>query len=321
MTDFQSERARLAELEALLRFGKFDEAVAMGTELVVQFPDSFLIRLQLARALKENKALLRAQAVLSELADRYGDNITFLIERGDLHRRLGHLDAAEQDYQKILFLDPFNGKIKSALEELEIERKEQKNPAFEEVDYRNDVFRQDQTVPELVMKTDSEPQPVNYEPVIDLDAEPENEQFFNPVSAEALLQEPEPEPNLDISPEEWSVSAPDEESEGTPVGGSEPEDWVQVDISPAAEPVSPAEDSSPNHEMGFVTESAALLYAQQGLYKEALAIYERLGQISHDDKYRQRIARIKGKIAAERQLEYFQKLLTHFTGDRGSYFV
>lgn len=285
MTDFQNERARVAELETLLRQGKVEESVALGSELIEEYPDSFLIRLHLARALKENGALLRAETVLSALDNRYGDNITFLIERGDLRRRLGRPDEAIQDYQKILFLDPFNNKVKSILEEIESERKTQQNTAFEEVvDYRSPAFRDDQTVPEMVLKPEAEEEIISYEPVIDLDAEPENESFFHPVSS---LEE-------------------EEEQEA---------DSFQMDEEP------PQETSVAGHEMGFVTESAARLYAQQGLYKEALSIYEQLNQMSEDEKYLRQIDTLKSRIASERQLEYFKKFLSHFTSDRGSYFV
>ncbi len=309
----------MSELEALLRQGKLEEAVALGTELVEEYPDSFLIRLQLARALKENNGLLRAESVLSALDSRYGDNITFLMERGDLLRRLGRLDEAEQDYEKILFLDPFNSKVKRALEEIQADRKQGNSVAFEVVDYSSDEFRDDQTVPELIMKTEPEAEFVSYEPVLDLDAEPENEQFFNPVSYDPP-DDREPSFSELAGAEEWHAPYVDEPAETVSDKRSD-DDWIQVDIAPPPETAAALDSLSVGHESGFVTESAARLYAQQGLYREALSIYERLGQMSSADKYRDQRKIIKGKIAAERQLDYFKKMLTHFTGDRGSYFV
>jgi tetratricopeptide (TPR) repeat protein len=348
--------------------------VALGTELIEQYPDSFLIRLQLARALKEGQALLRAETVLSFMSARYGDNITFLIERGDVLRRLGRLGDAEADFQKILFLDPFNTKARAALEEIQAEQKTQGDVAFEVVDYSRAEFKDDQTVPELFLKTDKVPEPVAYEPVIDLDAEPENDSFFNPVDRppeedvadeeSALIPRIEDEPQVELDEEPLmdafgSVEADLDFSSAQ----DQPHDrWIQVDIAaapqepppsdfresePPSEPVfdsfqdmeskkEPQAEPEPelfsepkpepvgtsmNHEMGFVTESAARLYAQQGLYVEALAIYERLGQVSNPEKYHPQMARIKGKISAERQLAYFKKMLTQFTTDRGSYFV
>jgi len=297
VTDFHNERTRLSELEALVRQGKLEEAVALGLELVEDYPDSFMIRLHLARALKESNALLRAESILSVLDSRYGDNITFLIERGDLLRRLGRLGEAQKDYEKILFLDPFNNKVKRALEEVQAEVAEHKDVAYEVVDYSSEAFRDDQTVPELILNTESKSDFVSYEPIIDLDAEPENEQFFNPVSSD---QEEIPSP----------VGLTDDD------GG-----WIQIDISPPPEPEAMIETPPSGYETGFVTESAARLYAQQGLYNEALSIYERLGKMATEDKYRRQTDLIKSRIVAERQLDYFQKMLSHLTIDRGPYFV
>lgn len=370
MTDFQNERARLADLEALLRQKKHDEAIALGTELIEQYPDSFLIRLQLARALKESSSLLRAESVLSVMESRYGDNITFLIERGDLLRRLVRLSDAEKDYQKILFLDPFNSKAKAALDEIQSERKNQSEVAFEVVDYRRAEFKDDQTVPELILKTDEEPEPVAYEPVIDLDAEPDSDPFFNPVDRAAepdsfdedkgaapyFNEEPQVELEERVETENFELEA-SHPPISTYVDNGVSDNWIQVDIAASGQDTDPQPEiegqpmqisdleedgsfededppvlesemesessdlSSQNHEMGFVTESAAKLYAQQGLYTEALAIYERLGQISYPEKYSHQVDKIKHKISAERQLVYFKKLLTHMTADRGSYFV
>jgi len=321
VTDFQNERARVAELETLLRQGKVDESVALGTELIEEYPDSFLIRLHLARALKENNALLRAETVLSVLDTRYGDNITFLMERGDLLRRLGRLDDARLDYQKILFLDPFNNKVKTILEEIEAEKLTQENAAFEVVDYRSPAFRDDQTVPEIVMKTEEKEELVSYEPVIDLDSDPENETFFNPVGPETDEEEPKAfvaESDEQRRIEIVSETDPEEEVTGQ---SKEEEGWIQVELSSPTETEAGQEVPSGNHEMGFVTESAARLYAQQGLYTEALSIYERLSQMTGDDKFLGQINGIKQRIASERQLDYFKKLLSHFTSERGSYFV
>lgn len=323
MTDFHNERAHLAELEGLLRQGKLDEAVALGSDLVEQYPESFLIRLHLARALKENNNLLRAETVLSAIGNRYGDNITFLIERGDLLRRLGRLEEAEQDYQKILFLDPFNSRIKTALEEIRSDQETASEAAFEVVDYSGEGFRDDQTVPELIVKEHEEPAEISYEPVLDLDAEPENEQFFNPVKSESADEEDDLR-LFDESPETGAteLSLPEVESKDTDDLEKPDDGWIQVDISPPQEAEAPeAPATLSNHEAGFVTESAARLYAQQGLYREALSIYERLGQLGSPDKYRQQIGKIKRRIVAERQLHYFQNMLTHFNGERGSYLV
>jgi hypothetical protein len=59
----------------------------------------------------------------------------------------------------------------------------------------------------------------------------------------------------------------------------------------------------------FITESAAKLYIDQGLYNNAIVIYEKLLKKSKEEKYSERIIKIKRSQKIIQKLESFSKLI------------
>jgi hypothetical protein len=65
------------------------------------------------------------------------------------------------------------------------------------------------------------------------------------------------------------------------------------------------EQESPEikEEMEFVTESAAELYLSQGLYKDALKIYEKLYAAQQDERFLLKINQLNAHIISQKKIQ------------------
>jgi hypothetical protein len=73
----------------------------------------------------------------------------------------------------------------------------------------------------------------------------------------------------------------------------------------------PWPEESGNEEPGFVTESAAELYVEQGLLMDAVAIYEKLYDSRKEERFLSKIEELKRVMVNQRKIQVLNELLIH----------
>jgi tetratricopeptide (TPR) repeat protein len=113
--------------------------------------------------------------------------------------------------------------------------------------------------------------------------------------AEVELAEPEPEPEWEPELEAEEEPEPEPEAEGELEAEVEPEPEPEAELEPEPEPeVGPVQGGT----MDLPTETLATLYATQGLYREAVDIYEELvRRRPHDEALAERLRAARDELA------------------------
>ncbi len=315
MTDLKQEKEQLAVLENFFWQKKFSEALVLAEQLNKDFPHSFQINFLYVKILKEEQKWQEAEDVLQQLMSSFPDNVSILKEWADVAFSLRKLEEAEKTYNKILFLDPFNVGAKEALKKLKImvaptapAKPLPEPPQPSPVISRQTISKGD-TLPESFFET--VPVPDIDEPD-DEDLEPDsplikdyfektddniniNLDDFYPTMAELHPQSQIPD-ELPLTPETKLPPPPP------------PEPTPQPKPQQSQPTKAPQLQQEEENDTEFATESAAQLYLSQGLYKEAISIYNKIYRLSHDEKYLIKIENVKSKMVGIKKVER----LNHF---------
>jgi hypothetical protein len=78
-----------------------------------------------------------------------------------------------------------------------------------------------------------------------------------------------------------------------------------------AEPPWQAQEVPGTEETGFVTESAAELYVEQGLLDDAVAIYKKLYDSRKEERFLSKIEELKRVILNQKKIQVLNELLKH----------
>jgi tetratricopeptide (TPR) repeat protein len=341
VTDIKQEKEQLAVLENFFWQKKFSEALVLAEQLHKEFPQSFQINFIYVKILKEENKWQEAESVLKQLMSSFPDNVSILKEWADVSFNLRNLDEAEKTYNKILFLDPFNVGAKEALKKLKImvaptapaaqkpapQPEPAPSPAPEQQtaapkkpiskgDTLPETYFEDLAIPEA--QTPEAPKQEVLKPEIQ-DTQTEDaivKDFFEKTDDNINI-------NLDDfypSTEEPSTPAPAAESP-QPAPTPTPDPAPIPTPSPIPSPVEPQEPSfqemaptpkkktDEENDTEFATESAAQLYLSQGLYKEAISIYNKIFRLSRDERYLQKIEDVKSKMVGMKKIERLSQFL------------
>jgi hypothetical protein len=126
---------------------------------------------------------------------------------------------------------------------------------------------------------------------------------------------PPPEPVIEMAFAEPPPPAPAPAPEPLELDIDQPEPPAPTPVTEAAPPPAPempaeAETAPEEAEKDdFITESAAELYQKQGLYDEALTIYEKLYAVEKLEKYLTKIQQLKRKRVLDRQIQALNEFL------------
>lgn len=292
MIDLKKERDRLADLEILFNEKRYPEALSFAKEISKEFPSSFHIKLLHARILKELNKLDEAENLLKEEVSNFPDNVNLLLEVGDIYSKKGEYNLATEYYNKVMFIDPFNLKAKELIEKTDEIRKKK-------------VVRAEFSADSITYKEEENK---------NLDdtniSEPEKEAEDNPViEVEETVEQKELEEDI-LKFEENKGELKEIVYEDIKINQKVndqisdfkiDEEILEKKMDDTIDEISFGEE--------FITESAAKLYIDQGLYNNAIVIYEKLLKKSKEEKYSERIIKIKKSQKIIQKLERFSKLI------------
>jgi len=265
MVDLKDEKAQLKALENLFSQKRFSEALTMAEKLNSDFPDSYYINILYVKILMELNRLTEAEDTAKGLLQLYPDNINLLQEMGNIYLKLNKYDESIEYYNKILFLDPFNTLAKESIEKIEALRKTVEGRGKKSADF---VSYQNEKV---IARQDTVPE----------------DQF--PDSKTNAEQGPE-------IPAEPTAASVKKHAEPPPI----PEIPEVKDVPEMNEEI-PEEEGK--EEVEIMTESAAELYLSQGLYKDALKIYEKLYAIKQEERFTLKIKQLKTHIINQKKIQ------------------
>jgi tetratricopeptide (TPR) repeat protein len=344
MADLKQEKEQLAALENLFWQRKFSEAADLAEKLHQEYSHSFQINFLYVKILKELKRWKETESVLVQLMDSFPDNVSILQEWADVCVHLDKPDEAREYYNKILFLDPFNVSAKEALNRIEAVQKQpaQQQPAEEKTatEEEKDVSRttnvyhtaakeEETTAPKAEQKKTK--WSISKGDTLPEDTAPEA--FLNNIAREiekSRLKEKTQVERKEVLKEEFERTDDDikieiedfepgedkekeNEEEARGLEGLEDFDRVDWDKEFAAEaPPEQPEDvtgGANKEDMDFVTESAAELYLSQGLYEEAIGIYQKIFNLSQDQRFLKKIVEIKAVMIRQKKIHRLSEFL------------
>ena len=278
----------LGELSELIEAKKYKETVELGRELVKRYPDSFQIKFSFGRILGTLKRYEEAETILLELNRKYPDNIRLLLEMAGLYCSQSKDSEALDCFQKVLFLDSENEEALKGCRRLQ---------AFDETAEVDPVGAgiSPPVVDRQVSPTNSVDDHLRELGYVEQKTQPPKE------DTEAVVgegQNPGVEPSQELKETETgneSAIIPPAEVEKNEVKSRE------ADFSIAEE---------------FQTESAAQVYFKQGLFHEAIQIYENLFKRTGEVIYREKAGEIREKMEEETVIQRLNSLLDGIK-DRG----
>jgi tetratricopeptide (TPR) repeat protein len=337
----KQEKEQLAALENLFWQRKFSEAADLAEKLHQEYSHSFQINFLYVKILKELKRWKETESVLVQLMDSFPDNVSILQEWADVCVHLGKPDEAREYYNKILFLDPFNVGAKEALNRIEAMQKQpaqqqpveaEKTTTEEEKDvslttnvYQTAAKEAEAKAPKTdekkakwsISKGDTLPEDTVPEAFLDnIAREIEKSRRKERVQSEQKekLKEEFERTDDDIKIEIEDFEAKEDKEEK--VRGLEGlEDFDRVDwdkeFAPEAAPDRPEDvaGGADEEDMDFVTESAAELYLSQGLYEEAIGIYQKIYNLSQDERFLKKIVEVKAVMIRQRKIQRLTEFL------------
>ncbi len=340
MADLKQEKEQLAALENLFWQRKFSEAADLAEKLHQEYSHSFQINFLYVKILKELKRWKETESVLIQLMDSFPDNVSILQEWADVCVHLDKADEAREYYHKILFLDPFNVSAKEALNRIEAVQKqpaqqpaEEKTAAeVEEKDVSRTTNVYQTAAKEEAPKTSKTEEKKARWSISKGDTLPEDtapEAFLNNIAREiekSRLKEKTQAEQKEVLKGEFEradddikieiegfEAREDKEEEVRDLGGLEDFDRVDWDKEFAAEtaPEQPedAAGGADEEDMDFVTESAAELYLSQGLYEEAIGIYQKIYNLSQDERFLKKIVEVKAVMIRQKKIQRLTEFL------------
>lgn len=341
MAELLNEKDQLITLEGLFKEEKFDEGLKLSEQLLKEFPESFQIRFMSSKVHRAAGKLTEAESILSDLISTHDNHLNLFLEIGGLSQDLKKYDQALDYFNKALFIDPFNSQAKEAVQKIEQKAggAEKDAPASRAAaDKKKESWKKD-TLPEeeinnILDESQAESEDVLTEDSIQLDEEDLNPSIpgvdlpyveeseikvetapagISEDVKESLMADPafiasEPEDSKEeVSTEDVAdlfadnTSSQKSDTVTTQVPGADRSDEFAT-----AEKAGAGADSAnvpPPEGDEFVTESAAELYMSQGLYEEALFIYEKLDQAKPGDLFKTRIKELKSKTICQKKIK------------------
>ncbi len=292
MIELKKERDRLADLEILFNEKRYPEALSFAEEISKEFPSSFQIKLLHARILKELNKLNEAENLLKEEISNFPDNVNLLLEIGDIYSKKGEYNLATEYYNKVMFIDPFNLKAKELIEKTdEIRKKKVVRAEFsaDSITYKEEKNKNmdDTNISEPGREAEDNS-------VIEVEETVEQKEL-----EEDILKFEENKGELqEIVYEDIKIN---QEVNDKISDFKIDEEISEKKMDDTIDEISFGEE--------FITESAAKLYIDQGLYNNAIVIYEKLLKKSKEEKYSERIIKIKRSQNIIQKLEHFLKLI------------
>ncbi|NIM15950.1 MAG: hypothetical protein GTO45_28450 [Candidatus Aminicenantes bacterium] len=245
MVNIKSEKEQLTALESLFHQKKLSDALDTAQKLKEDYPKSFQIRLLHVKILEELNKTEEAETALIELMQMFPNNINLLLEIGKLCTKQNKFGDALEYYNKILFLDPFNPEAKTAIDKINISKKNASgkgkgNTAF--VSYTSEKLHDADTLPEV--------DPRAWDRLTREPPTPRPDILSTPAPPAPPVQAPPPPPvpeeEMEIPEEE--IEEEEEELDGEKTTVSQPikplEQFKQPE-QPEPEPPSPPSPSSP----------------------------------------------------------------------------
>jgi tetratricopeptide (TPR) repeat protein len=298
MADLLNEKDQLTALETLFNEEKYAEGQELSEQLLKEFPESFLIRFVTSKLLRATGKLTEAEDILSELVSTHDNHLNLFLEIGGLSLDLKKYGQALDYYNKALFIDPFNSQAKEAVKEL------QQKPGTESAEEPDIQAAMNQE--KKNWKADTLPEEEISNILDNSLAEEEEEDVLTEDSIQMEEEDINPSiPGVDESYVEANQikveAAPDKVSQDV-------EESLVADLfvdSAAAQKSDTVTTQVPKTESSdeFITESAAELYLSQGLYEEALYIYEKLYQNHKDEKFLVKVNELKSKGLCQKKIK------------------
>lgn len=301
MDELKRERDLLADLEILFNEKRYPEALSFAEEISKEFPSSFQIKLLHAKILKELNKLDEAEDLVKQGISNFPDNVNLLLEMGDIYSKNEEYNLATEYYNKVVFIDPFNSKAKGFIEKIdEIRKKRAVKAGFsaDSITHEKEEIKKDLdeiNISESKTDTTSERAAGIEEDVKQRESE-EDKEILKFQEAGIEVEE--------ITDEDIKL---DQE-----INNQFSDLKIGKEIS-----VEKMDDTINEIDFGdeFVTESAAKLYIDQGLYGNAIGIYEKLFKKSQGKKYSEKIKKIKNNEKIIKKLEIFLEQI-HKIGEK-----
>jgi len=148
----KDEKSQLKALEDLYKQRRFSDALIEARRMKDDFPRSFHIRFLYVKILKEVNRLAEAEDTLREMLLIYPNNLNVLLELGKLFVQRTKFEEALEQYNKILFLDPFNSEAKAAIDRINLIKKNQAPGEKKDVGfatYSSEKIHRADTLPEF----------------------------------------------------------------------------------------------------------------------------------------------------------------------------
>lgn len=326
MADLLNEKDQLIALEKLFKEEKYEEGLELSEQLLKEFPESFLIRFMTSKLLRATGNLTEAEDILSELISTHDNHLNLLLEIGGLSLDLKKYSQALDYYNKALFLDPFNSQAREAVRELQQKSgtNEAVEPGIQEAVTREKAKWKADTLPEEEIGNilgDSPAEGKEKDALTEDSIQMEEEEINPSIPGvdEAFMEVNQVK--VEAAPDKVSQDVEESLMADPVFVGSWPEksgDEVSTEDvadlfvdSAAAQKSDTATTQVPKTEPGyispsegdeFITVSAAELYLSQGLYEEALYIYEKLYQNHKDDKFLAKVNELKSKSIFQKKI-------------------
>ncbi len=320
MAELLNEKDQLIALEKLFNEEKYEEGLELSGHLLKEFPESFLIRFVTSKLLRATGKLTEAEDILSDLISTHDNHLNLFLEIGGLSLDLKKYSQALDYYNKALFIDPFNSQAKEAVKELQQKSgtESAEEPGIQAAMIREKEKWRADTLPEEEISnildnslTEEEEEDVLTEDSIQLEEEELNPSIpgvdESYVEVDQIKVEAVPD-KVSQDVEESLMADPVFVGSGPEKSGDEvsTEDVADLFVdSAAAQKSDTVTTQVPKTESGdeFITESAAELYLSQGLYEEALYIYEKLYQNHKDEKFLAKVNELKSKGLCQKKIK------------------
>lgn len=312
-----TEKEFLQVLEDLFNSGKFEEVISSSEEYSTQYPSSFQIGFIRCKALLKFGKFDEAEYEIDNLLKLFPENINLLVEKGFLMLKKNRNSEAKDFFDKALFQDPYNQRAKKGIDHVKKFESGKEIPEKESpmsfVSYEKEKANLEDTISES-----------------DLEKLMENKNVNNL----GKFSMEDSSPNVSISFEDSSIKNRNEmldrykdpESRNDPDAGKSnietalkelnrlsDSDFKDLKLEEEKNENQDEQEEKKNiveNEAGsFLTESAAILYLKQGLYKDAENIYIKLYRESDSDLFREKMDMIRNVKLLQTKIVLLRNLL------------
>ncbi len=320
-----SEREGLDRLESLYKDGNFKEASAFASDLRDKYPSSFQIGFLHYKILANLESYSESEDILDKLLKLYPENLNLLLEKGELLVGRGKTAESKLFFDKVLFLDPFNSKAKEGVDRIKsggsgqiagIVKQKKEIVTLEDTMKESDLERfmtEDGSIgSELKIESGED-----LEEELDISMSESGIGFTTNLEKLVTPDEQDKEPSL---PDEEESSVTDEilktsgkvESaleELNKFSRSDIGDLSIMEEDEGSEKKQEVEEPNDSGKEAFDTESAALLYLQQGLYDDARNVYVKLYKGSDEGLFMKKINKVERVEKAKMKIIVLEKFL------------